>query len=191
MKSTDFDFDLFFMGHVFLYHMDYFPFSLFFRPPFWPIFPCAHIATAGGEVSKNLYEDPIHFQIRKKVKNLPPEMKMEWKLNPYINEIFAKKRMSDNEEYTFDQELYTHDFIEYAKCGFFSFDRTNLNSPYDKNYHLVAYPVFNENYNELVRILFNVEIGNFDYTIANRRLDEIVNTKIGRTGVVLDMGTSE
>ncbi|WP_199155461.1 hypothetical protein [Chromobacterium sp. ASV23] len=152
---------------------------------------CIHIATAGGVVSKDVYENPVHFQIRKKVKNLPSEMKMEWKLNPYLDEIFAEKKKFNNEEYAFDEESYKHDFIEYAKCGFFSFDRTNLNDPSDSKYHLVAYPVFNENYNELARIIFNDEIGNFNYTMVNKYLDEIVNDEIGRAGIVLDMDSSE
>jgi len=52
-------------------------------------------------------------------------------INPDLNKIVT----------TAIDEMYLSDFVDMAKKGLFSFDKTNPNSFSDSNYHLVATPV--------------------------------------------------
>ena len=56
----------------------------------------------------------------------------EFEINKKLNEIISYEGTS--------REQYLRSFENYAKKGFYSFDKTNINNPKDKYYHLVAYP---------------------------------------------------
>lgn len=111
-----------------------------------------HVATAGGVIPNRVWTDPVHAHIRARLKNLPENLKFNYKLSDGVEEIINSKAQRSREKgIVFDRETYLHDFIEYAKCGCFSFDRTNIHESTDRRYHLVAYPVFDRKYEEMIR----------------------------------------
>lgn len=134
MNPSDFDLDLFFrQRHRF------FPEAIF------------HFATAGdANIPKILLEDGHHSATRRRLKRLPGDVLFGYKLNPNLGEIFAAKRSrwqqrtqgASDVPYEFDEEAYLSDFIDYAKRGCFSFDRTFIDDQMSRKYHLVAYPDF-------------------------------------------------
>ena len=125
-------------------------FDLFFRFHFSQHFPSMniHIATAGGDIPRELYSKVSHARARRFFKWVSNNDVLEYKINPGIEEIFFLKeglwRGGKAElpeiKYELDRDSYLSDFIEYAKGGCFSFDRTNINEDADGRYHLVAYP---------------------------------------------------
>lgn len=131
MDSRDFDFDLFF----------HFAPRGYLAPPIQ-----IHIATAGGNIPQSVYSRSSHSEERRFLKSFPD--RREYELNPNINEILLTKEemwLAENDgaariDYQLDRHTYLQDFIEYAGCGCFSFDRTNVNDSDDERYHLVAYP---------------------------------------------------
>lgn len=132
MNSTDFDFDLFFRSR----------YSRFL----------IHLASGGGTIASEVFSNPAHFALRKKLRSIPESLKLEYKLSPHIDEILANKaRNFESQE--FDRQAYLSDFIDFARCGCFSFDRTYLGKSTDRQYHLVAYPVFRRSYENIVDIV--------------------------------------
>lgn len=68
------------------------------------------------------------------------------------------------------RRFYAKPFVRFAQKGFFSFDKTNLENPWDTHYHLVAYPkdeemhkalskMFNQEFDKL--LLQPMELSNF------------------------------
>lgn len=125
-NSSDFDLDLFFsIGML------------------W-----GHFATAGLQVRDEIFFDPSHNNFRMFIKNYPLKKAFEYKLNPYLDDIISSKYFTNPE---FKLDIYLKDFIDYAKMGLFSFDRTTINSQTDPKFHLVAYPIIDEQFLMLLR----------------------------------------
>lgn len=188
MNSTGFDFDLFFSTSdepIYCLDKEIYLSSLLH-------IPFIHIATAGGLVHENIYKRQTHAQIRKKIKLLHNDIKMDFLVNPNLDKILDQKKILNDESYTFNRESYLHDFIEYAKCGFLSFDRTILNKPSDNGYHLVAYPIFDENYPEIIKNLFNMNLKRYNHRTLNKYIQRFVthdlNANLHGEHLVLKMG---
>lgn len=155
-NSSDFDLDLFFCCR-------YFPFM-------------CHIATGGFQISDENFFTNFHNDFRNQILN-KNTFKFEYNLNPNLEKIIANKREIDPE---FDFENYTRDFIKYAQCGLFSFDRTYLDDLKSDYFHLVAYPIINdynidiilEYFNENYFHVFNHYISDFHF-FPNRSYTDI------------------
>ena len=118
-----------------------------------------HYATAGGYIPKSIFNNPKHQRIRASLLN--NKINFDYKLNPALDEIFSIKFESQKlQSENFDREAYLKDFIFYAKKGCFSFDRTFISNHLDNRYHLVAYPVFDNEYENSF--------------LGNKNIDEIV-----------------
>lgn len=153
-NSSDFDLDLFFGNNIFL----------------------MHFATAGLQVNDEIFFSSSHNNFRNFLKNFS-QTRFEYKLNPFLEEIISSKRETNP---NFDFELYTADFITYAKFGLFSFDRTFIGQNDDNNFHLVAYPILNDSYNNLINNIYNVNI-NLDYNLVNEDIVQSVNNYFKRS----------
>jgi hypothetical protein len=131
MDARDFDFDLFFT---------FFPCRYAAKPI------QIHLATAGGYLPPESYSGSSHAERRRLLRST--SRPVEYALNPGMGDILFEKRQLwlraradlEQADYDFNPEAYFQDFIEYATCGCFSFDRTNVNDSNDERYHLVAYP---------------------------------------------------
>lgn len=171
INPTDFDFDLFFKSYI----CDFF----------------IHLASAGGSIDTNIIASPVHFALRQKLRRIPETLKLEYKLSPHIDEILREKAIATQDQ-EFDREAYLSDFIEFARCGCFSFDRTHLSDPTDNRYHLVAYPIFRQEYGEIIGIIEDGFVDNlsdrFDMNILNAGIDKFVKECLGKGIVSLDEG---
>jgi len=99
-----------------------------------------HIATAGAIIPrKMILLTNNNSEIYDFYNNLDTEQ--EFQINPNLEEIVYNKELIKNERFT--SEVYLNSFTKYAKKGFYSFDKTNIENPYDKKFHLVAYPQSN------------------------------------------------
>lgn len=160
--SLNYDFDLFFDVNIFK----------------------IHTATAGGYIPSRIFENPTHSIFREKLKSVSNKLFFDYKLNPNLEEIltlkFEAQGITSN---NFDRDAYLFDFIEYARRGVFSFDRTFISEPFNRKYHLVAYPFINENYNQFIQENFKFnftlnepfELSNWVNDIVNYRLNKPVN----------------
>lgn len=138
MDSFDFDFDLFFYPlPKFLYSFEVHRKTSFITRRNHPI----HIATAGGFVPEFCYENKFNNRLRSYLKSKQSNKLTEYKTNPELKNIIEQSlsELTHDTSHT-AMDLYLHDFVNYAKRGCFSFDRTNLNDPNDTQYHLVAFP---------------------------------------------------
>lgn len=153
-NSSDFDLDLFLNNYIIL----------------------SHFATAGLHISDNSFFNSFHNDFRHFLKNLTiPPFKFE--LNPNLSEILSIKRELDRE---FNIDLYTSDFIKYAQKGLFSFDRTFIEDSSDIHFHLVAYPILNSNYNDLMNQIYGFNFY-FDIDLCNRYITEMVNDEFRKS----------
>ena len=153
-NSSEFDLDLFYGNN----------FQLF------------HIATAGLQIKDENFFSNSHNEFRHFLKNFS-QARFQYKLNPFLEEIISYKREADPE---FDFELYTSDFIKYAQFGLFSFDRTFINKNADRTFHLVAYPILDENYNMLLRQIYGYDI-NLDFSPINNHILQQINNYYNRS----------
>lgn len=154
-NSTDFDLDLFFRNNIYL----------------------MHFATAGLQVKDEIFFDTSHNDFRNFIKNFsPPRFKHQ--LNPALDDIISVKRENNKD---FNAKLYTADFINYAEMGIFSFDRTFIERTDDTNFHLVAYPILDENYNHLFNQVFNHDLDIIDYHFINVEVDQLVKSYFSRS----------
>jgi hypothetical protein len=145
-NSSDFDLDLFFNLDAFF----------------------VHVATAGLQIRDEIFFNTYHNDFRNFIKNFS-RTPFQYKLNPSLEKIISFKREINP---NFDFKLYTDDFIEYAKLGLFSFDRTYIERNNDYNFHLVAYPIFDSGYNDIIEKFSKVEINrDFDYDKLNYFID--------------------
>lgn len=164
MNSTDFDFDLFFRSRYFRSRYSRF---------------LIHLASGGGTIASEVFSNPAHFSLRKKLRSIPESLKLEYKLSPHIDEILANKaRNFESQE--FDRQAYLSDFIDFARCGCFSFDRTYLGNSTDNQYHLVAYPVFRRSYENIVDI-FDVVGGEAFFGLRRHSNPGILNSFIDKS----------
>jgi len=134
-----------------------------------------HFATAGGIIPHKTMIDPDHHRFRASLKSKVNTLSFNYKLNPALDQILAIK--SEEQRFSFDGEnraLYLYDFINYAKKGLFSFDRTFISKPSNSNYHLVAYPILDENYGTFLNRFLNISRSVFDYSNLNSQIDDFV-----------------
>jgi len=134
-----------------------------------------HTATAGGYIPSRIFEDPTHAIFRQKLKSVNNKLFFDYKLNPNLEEILSLKFEAQGiNSNNFDREAYLFDFIEYARRGVFSFDRTFISEPFNQKYHLVAYPFINEHYNQFIQENFKFSIPLIDpFELSNLVNDEI------------------
>ncbi|WP_433811575.1 hypothetical protein [Flavobacterium johnsoniae] len=102
-----------------------------------------HIATGGAnlpryifDLTKNNHLIYNHFQ-QADVYNFEIER------NRKLEEIVFTPERILNE--SFDSETYLRTFDNFAKQGFYSFDKTNISDPKDKKFHLVSFPTDRNN----------------------------------------------
>lgn len=97
-----------------------------------------HIASAGAILPDYIFSltnnNDIIYDYYK-----TDNIKNEYLVNPNLEEIVYQKEYLKNKE--FSKEIYLKSFINHASKGFFSFDKTNIQNPDDKQFHLVAYPI--------------------------------------------------
>lgn len=133
-----------------------------------------HIATAGAKIPKYLIDlTKNNLRIYDHISNDPFEYKTEQNLR--LETIVYEKEFIKNADFNTDN--YLSSFKKFASKGFYSFDKTNINDPLDREYHLVAYPVdkpdfyfekasdfvyFKENQNLLKRRNFSISLLNAD-----------------------------
>lgn len=135
-----------------------------------------HIATAGAAgIHEKFYKVSNHSKIRKKIRQCPGNLICNYEISPNLDKILAEKRsflISDRvlNPGPIDKDQYLLSFEDYAKHGFFSFDRTNIHDPEDDRYHLVAYPKLLNNNHDLLKYLLGK---NSFYLMKPGEIDDI------------------
>ncbi len=132
-----------------------------------------HIASAGGYVPSMIMVEGYILNYTKILKALAKRWPVEDEIitNPelryiikydenrenihlILNTLFHNqtRELSDEELYNFyEEKIYAHSFIEMARLGFLSYDKTNLGLPEDDAFHLVARPRL---FNSLIARIF-------------------------------------
>jgi len=91
-----------------------------------------HLASAGGDVPNEVDEHYLD-----EISDILGELdsNYDYVINPNLENILkANNRKIPKMKY------YLETFVEMAKLGIFSFDKTDINNGNDNNYHLVASP---------------------------------------------------
>lgn len=117
-------------NNSFAYDLD-----LFLTDPLWGKI---HLATAGGYFRDEIFNDPKHAETKAALQK-SMNTDYAYNLNPNLDKIL-KLGNPELDLKKLNREMYLRDFIFYAKKGYFSFDKTYVNSPLEFHYHLVAYP---------------------------------------------------
>lgn len=89
-----------------------------------------HIATAGGVLPNKLSNIEIDFRVEALKVNLYRRV-----FDIKTNENIDKKGITDN-------KIYLSSFNWFAKRGFYSYDKSNIDDPLDTKYQLVSYPIY-------------------------------------------------
>lgn len=89
-----------------------------------------HVASAGGSIPNMINDYDVLRPSQRTVAGLD-DINNDGEV--YINEAFLNELGVNN-------KYYRQSFVNMAKKGFFSFDRTNIGNPTDDHYHLVAWP---------------------------------------------------
>ena len=93
-----------------------------------------HLASAGGLL-------PVGFRDREALRTLQCNVSVLSYMfevdDIAVNEVFLNQRFDDNPK---GREAYLVSFVDMARKGFVSLDRTNLTDPYDNRYHVVCRP---------------------------------------------------
>lgn len=122
-----------------------------------------HLASNGGELPDDSYKASELVSIQRQVPALEPIYKYELNM-PYLEQYLNDGRyddLRDVDDFLTQSQMpetaemrgelpnlplhwraYCWSFIEMAKRGFFSFDRTVNDKDRDGIYHLVAYPIY-------------------------------------------------
>lgn len=104
----------------------------FFRLNGFPI----HVASFGGMLPERVNDKEYLTDIQQRIANLDEMEGIEIGINEaYVNRLFTN---NDNSQQA--KERYLRCFAGFAKKGFFSFDKFNLNEPQDTRYVLIAWP---------------------------------------------------
>lgn len=130
-----------------------------------------HVASAGGLLPDIINDRNKLRKIQKQVFDLPYILDDN---DIIINSRFINERFNNNE----DIANYLSSFIDIAKKGFISMDRTNLLDPDDQTYHIVCMPKPNKIIQLEIEII-KIEQGFFelDKPIGNIKLLEIFKKK--------------
>ena len=121
-----------------------------------------HIATAGGYIPPILMDEGYILNCAKILKAIAKKWPIEdevitnphlrhiirydenrEQINPILNTLFPNqiRNFSEEETYNFyEKKIYAHSFLKMARMGFLSYDKTNISSPIDDAFHLVATP---------------------------------------------------
>lgn len=157
-----------------------------------------HIATAGGILpnimkTKNNYKNNIS---NGKIINSIKQSEIPPTLNPKLKEILFGNKTDNTNDYILSvleifnlniddsnrlvdmyiEEIYAKSFIEFAQKGFCSFDKTNINDPYDGMYHLVAKPNITVELNNFKLNLPEIYIDNFCLCDDSFNLIDLINS---------------
>lgn len=124
-----------------------------------------HVASCGGSL-------PAELNDREYLRELQFEVAM---LDEFRNEDGSAIAVSHNDQYlqqrfsTYEnsgeaKELYKKSFDSFARKGFWSFDKENINNPEDSHYRLISWPNGNVHPQLNVPLRFNKETNtiNFD-----------------------------
>ncbi len=117
---------------------------------------CIHAASGGGIIPKIVMQNnTVNDEIRDRV-SIESSKDYKTELNPHLREILNLEERKDDFAFllstlgiefgddpiqTYIDKVYVNSFVEYAKKGFWSFDKTNTHNYSDNMYHLVARPV--------------------------------------------------
>lgn len=142
-----------------------------------------HVASAGGKIpdiinqnreqNNDLIEKvkkmPYIFSIDEIIlnKNIPEILRLYDQID-FIRTTLNACRIKHTEENMIDiylNKIYGYSFINYARKGFYSFDRTNINNPDNNQYHLVAYPPHTHDYLDLN--LHKIQLREFNPIYSN------------------------
>jgi len=111
-----------------------------------------HLASGGGRLPKNLANtDSYNDVVREFLFNSSPEFEID--INPNLLQI-----LNITEE---GLDSYLSTFVEIAKRGFYSYDKSSLGNFQDMDFHLVAKPKSNM---KSITLLEKFEINNFMIT---------------------------
>lgn len=95
-----------------------------------------HVASFGGMLPEKVNDKEYLTDMQQRIANLDEMVGMEIGINEdYVNSLFA-----NNENPQQSIERYLRSFAGFAKKGFFSYDKFNLNDPQDARYILIAWP---------------------------------------------------
>lgn len=97
-----------------------------------------HAASAGGKLPRNV-DDVRNLRALQRLVNELPYVYKENEVIINRRHIVRLKRRVDKE---FNLENYIDTFVKFARKGFYSYDRTNLEDVTDNQYHLVASPPY-------------------------------------------------
>lgn len=128
-----------------------------------------HVASAGALLPEVINDRNKLRKIQKQVFDLPYIFDDN---DIIINSRFINERFNNNE----DISNYLSSFIDMAKKGFISMDRTNLLDPEDQTYHIVCMP------NKIIQLkieIIKIEQGFFKFNkpIENIKLFELFKNK--------------
>ena len=116
-----------------------------------------HLASAGGILPKQLLNSDVYNNRLLNTILTDYSFEFQYELNPNLVEILAI-----NQD---ELENYTKTFIEMAKKGFYSYDKTVLGDFTDQTFHLVARPVISSL--RPYKILDNFELLNASKILPN------------------------
>lgn len=93
-----------------------------------------HVASAGGMIPDVINDREKLRSLQKRVFDSNFIFDEE---DIVVNEPFLNQHFGNDEE---ARTAYLHSFMNMARKGFVSFDRTNVMNLYDQTYHIVCYP---------------------------------------------------
>lgn len=133
-----------------------------------------HIASGGGKLPIYMLDLTINNYLVYNYFKQEEIYNFEIERNKKLEEIvYAPERLLND---SFENDMYTRTFDNFAKQGFFSFDKTNISDPYDKSFHLVSFPTDRKN----------------SITKDNQFIDLRENrTLLDRNGILIDLITEE
>lgn len=118
---------------------------------------CIHAASGGGIIPNIVIQnDEKNMEIRNRVIG-EPSKNYKFELNPHLRNILNLEdrkediafllstlgiEFGDDPIQVYIDKVYVNSFVEFAKKGFWSFDKTNVQNYSDRMYHLVARPVY-------------------------------------------------
>lgn len=145
-----------------------------------------HVASAGGLLPSSVNDREKLRNIQYQVNCLPYLYKEEdvivnFSFVRQLSSIYIDLNGAEDEVDTLYFHQYLESFISFARKGFISMDRTDVNDPFSNHYHVVCAPKQNVNYLPIDGLL-NVTSNDFpqiDYLMfennpfANGGLDDI------------------
>lgn len=120
-----------------------------------------HVASAGGMI-------PDIINDREKLRALQKRVFVSDFIfdeeDVVVNEIFLNQHFGDDEE---ARTAYVHSFLNMARKGFVSLDRTNVMDLNDNTYHIVCYPL------HPIRLQGFLDLCEVEGDVLHKRLSDI------------------